>query len=104
MNINKGMKIIMLTILCLVIAYMPKIIGNDEYKSDVETVIESITLDQTIPTAGVVLLLGLVLIAITKECGKNTFGKSMFFAPDNAPSKSTYFAQENAPSESIPYV
>ena len=65
---NKGLKILFLTILCLVIAYIPKIIGNDEYKSDVESVIETITLDQTLPIAAVILLLGLILIALTKEC------------------------------------
>lgn len=68
MDQNKGLKILLLTILCLVIVYIPKIIGNDEYKSDVETVIESITLDQTLPIAAVVMFLGLVLISVTKEC------------------------------------
>ena len=81
MNTNKGMKILLLTILCLVIAYIPKIIGNDEYKSDVETVIETITLDQTLPIAGVILLLGLVLIAVTKECEKPTNEKSSLVSP-----------------------
>ncbi len=77
MNTNKGMKILLLTILCLVIAYIPKIIGNDEYKSDIETVIETITLDQTLPIAAVILLLGLILIAVTKECEHNTNEKSL---------------------------
>tara|TARA_B100001989_G_C24539265_1_gene466518 strand:+ start:1041 stop:1289 length:249 start_codon:yes stop_codon:yes gene_type:complete len=77
MNTNKGMKILLLTILCLVIAYIPKIIGNDEYKSDIETVIETITLDQTLPIAAVILLLGLILIAVTKECENNTNEKSL---------------------------
>lgn len=72
MNQNKGLKILLLTILCLVIAYIPKIIGNDEYKSDVETLIESITLDQTLPIAAVVMLLGLILISVTKECENDT--------------------------------
>lgn len=72
MNQNKGLKILLLTILCLVIAYIPKIIGNDEYKSDVETVIESITLDQTLPIAAVVMFLGLILISVTKECENDT--------------------------------
>lgn len=72
MNQNKGLKILFLTILCLVIAYIPKIIGNDEYKSDVETVIESITLDQTLPIAAVVMFLGLVIISVTKECESDT--------------------------------
>ena len=72
MNQNKGLKILLLTILCLVIVYIPKIIGNDEYKSDVETVIESITLDQTLPIAAVVMFLGLVLISVTKECENDT--------------------------------
>ena len=76
LNTNKGFKILLLTILCLVIVYIPKIIGNDEYKSDAETVIESITLDQTLPIAGVVLLLGLILIAVTKECENDTNEKS----------------------------
>lgn len=75
MNKNKGLKVLLLTILCLVIAYIPKIIGNDEYKSDVETVIETITLDQTLPIAGVILLLGLVLISVTKECVNNDTSK-----------------------------
>ena len=72
MNQNKGLKILLLTILCLVIAYIPKIIGNDEYKSDVETVIESITLDQTLPIAAAVMFLGLILISVTKECENDT--------------------------------
>jgi hypothetical protein len=76
MNTNKGLKILLLTILCLVIVYIPKIIGNDEYKSDVETVIETITLDQTLPIASVILLLGLVLIAVTKECDNDINQKS----------------------------
>lgn len=71
MNKNKGLKVLLLTILCLVIAYIPKIIGNDEYKSDVENVIETITLDQTLPIAGVILLLGLVIISVTQECVNN---------------------------------
>ena len=73
-NINqkKGLKILLLTILCLVIAYIPKVIGNDEYKSDVENGHRPITLDQTLPIAAVVMFLGLILISVTKECESGT--------------------------------
>tara|TARA_B100000214_G_C23971794_1_gene630565 strand:- start:3726 stop:4010 length:285 start_codon:yes stop_codon:yes gene_type:complete len=68
MNNTKGVQVLILVILCIIISYLPKIIGNDEYKSDIETIIESITLDQTLPLALVILILGLLIISLKKEC------------------------------------
>ena len=46
--------------------------------------INSITLDQTLPIAGIILLLGLVLIAVSTECkdSESSDGKGKSFVPN----------------------
>jgi hypothetical protein len=65
---RKGFQILALVIFCVIVAYMPNVLGNESYGEDLDNIIDNMGLDQSIPIAVVVLILGLVLIAMQKKC------------------------------------
>ena len=72
---HKGLWILSLVILCTAIALTPNLIGNPDYESHKETIIDYITLEQSLPIAIIVFILGMILIALSKEC--TTIDKQM---------------------------